>query len=328
MAYRLRPAEPFTAEVRAVARDQLAKAIDYLEHQPDGPHEAIHDARKRFKRVRALYRLIEPGNPDFQARENARIRDIAQSLSAVRDATALVETVHYLAGFTASPEESKALQIAHDALAARRDRIATEEHDLPARMLAAAQGCREAMAALDQLELPDAPRKTARLLGRAWRKHLRKAHSALDACNDHGNAETYHDLRKCGQTYWMHLSLLRDIWPSAMLAKQAECKTLIDLLGHEHDLSVLTAAINEQPGLFGNGDTLARLLAAIINRQQILRRKASDLAHEILAERAEVESSLIDLLWQRAAKAPAGKQRGNNRNAGSPQQESALRSAR
>lgn len=303
MAYRLRPSEPFTAEFCSVARQQLSKAIGYLQDQPDGPHEAIHDARKRFKRVRSLYRLIQPDAPDFRSRENARIREMARQLSAVRDATALVETVTYLGDFAASPEERTALDAARTTLTARRDRIAKEEHDLPAKMAAAIEGCQEAIEALDALNLSDAPRKTAKHLGKAWKKQLAKAHDALDACEKQGGAENYHELRKSGQAYWMHLSLLREIWPSAMLAKQAECKILVDLLGHEHDLSVLTELADKEPDLFGNGDTLARLLAAIINRQQVLRSDALEKARTLFVETPKEEAELITLLWQRAAEA-------------------------
>ena len=98
MAYHLRPDKPFTVEFVAVAEQQLSKAVRYLADKPDGAHTAIHDARKRFKRVRALYRLIQPDAKEFRSRENKRIGDMARSLSAVRDATALVETVDYLAG--------------------------------------------------------------------------------------------------------------------------------------------------------------------------------------------------------------------------------------
>ncbi len=303
MAYRLRPSEPFTAEFCSVARQQLSKAIGYLQDQPDGPHEAIHDARKRFKRVRSLYRLIQPDAPDFRRAENARIRDIARQLSSVRDATALVETATYLADFAASPAEKTALDVARTTLTARRDHIAAEEHDLPAKMATAIEDCREAIGALDTLKLSDNPRKTAKHLGKAWRKQLMKAHSALAECETHGGGESYHELRKSGQAYWMHLSLLREIWPSAMLAKQGECKALVDFLGHEHDLSVLTELADKEPGLFGNGDTLARLLAAIINRQQVLRHDALEKAHALLAETPEEEAALIVLLWERAATA-------------------------
>lgn len=328
MAYRLRPSEPFTAEFCSVARQQLSKAISYLEDQPDGPHEAIHDARKRFKRIRSLYRLIQPDAPDFRRQENARIRDIARQLSSVRDATALVETVTYLADFAASPEEKTALETARTTLTARRDRIAAEEHDLPAKIASALEGCREAIDALDALNLSDTPRKTAKHLGKAWRKQLAKAHAAVRECEKQGGAESYHELRKSGQAYWMHLSLLREIWPSAMQAKQNECKTLVDLLGHEHDLSVLTELADKEPSLFGSGDRLARLLAAIINRQQTLRRDAMEKAQGLLAETPAEEAALITLLWERAAGTSSGK---TNRNAAEPrkaEEESALRGAR
>jgi len=288
------------------------KAIGYIEDQPDGPHEAIHDARKRFKRVRALYRLIAPAAPEFRARENARIRDVARSLSAVRDATALVETIDYLRDFAGAPEERNALDAAHGIFAARRDHIAAEEHDLPAKMTTAAADCQVAVAALDTLDMPDGPNKVAKTLAKAWRKQCIKEQAALAACMDHGSAETYHDLRKSGQTYWMHLSLLRDIWPSAMLAKQTECKSLVDLLGHEHDLSVLTSVIDTQSGLFAEGETLARLLAAIIARQQALRHEAIELAQQIFADGPAAESDLIALLWQNAAK-PSGRHKQNKR---------------
>jgi CHAD domain-containing protein len=312
MAYRLRSSRPFAAEFRAVSEGQLKKAIGYLQDHPDGEHEAVHDARKRFKRVRALLRLVQPDAPDFRARENARIREAARSLSAVRDATALVETVGYLLDFAATPEEQAALEAARDALTTRRDHIAEEEHDLPAKMAAAVDNCRKAIDALEALELPDAPRKTARMLAKAWKKQLRKAHAALAACETEPGAETYHELRKSGQTYWMHLSLLRDAWPSAMKAKQAEAKTLVDLLGHEHDLSVLTQLVNEEPEIVGDGETLARLLAAIITRQQILRREALPMAQSVFYDNAEAESALVALLWKRAATGDGGKTKHRN----------------
>ncbi|MFB9947422.1 CHAD domain-containing protein [Rhizobium puerariae] len=303
MAYRLRPAKSFTAEFRSVAESQLSRAIHLLEKQPDGPHEAIHDARKKFKRVRALYRLVQPDAREFRRRENARIRDMAMTLSAVRDATALVETVDYLASQAVSAEEMAALAFASKTLTKRRDRIASEEHDLPAKMAAAVDTCREAIGATEGLELDNDPRKTAKRLAKAWRKQRLRAHGALSACEEHADAEAYHELRKCGQTYWMHLSLLDDIWPSAMLAKQRQAKELVDLLGHEHDLSVLTGLVNESPELFGDSDTLALMLGAIIARQQALRHEALEKAEDVFADSPEAESALIALLWEKAATA-------------------------
>jgi len=301
MAFRIRPDRAFTAEFRHVAEHQLRQAIRFLEESPDGPHEAVHDARKKFKRVRGLYRLIQPDAKEFRQRENARIRDMARSLSVVRDATALVETVDYLASQAGAPEELAALHFASRALIERRDRIAHEETDLPAKMAAAAQTCHEAIEALRDLDLDDSPRRTARRLAKVWRKQLSRAAADLVACEEGGDAEAFHDLRKVGQTYWMHLALLSDLWSSAMRAKQREAKTLVDMLGHEHDLSVLTQVVNESPELFGDSETLACLIGAIIARQQELRLKAVVQAKLVFADDADTEAARIALLWKEAA---------------------------
>ncbi|MCF6367859.1 CHAD domain-containing protein [Rhizobium halophilum] len=301
MAFRIRPDRPFTQEFRSVAEHQLRQAIHFLEDQPEGPHEAVHDARKKFKRVRALYRLIQSDAKEFRARENARVRDTAKTLSVVRDATALVETVDYLAAQAGSPEESAALEFASKALIERRDRIAHEESDLPAKMAAAVQSCHEAIGALQELHLDDSPRRTASRLAKAWRKQLSRAAADLVVCGEGGDAEHFHDLRKVGQTYWMHLALLSDLWSSAMRAKQREAKALVDLLGHEHDLSVLTQVVNENPDLFGDSETLARVIGAIITHQQELRREALEQAKLVFADDADTEAARIALLWKEAA---------------------------
>ncbi|MGB2711898.1 MAG: CHAD domain-containing protein, partial [Conexibacter sp.] len=57
MAYRLSTADEFATAVRTCAREQLAGAIDRLEHVEDDPVEAVHDARKHLKKLRALLRL-------------------------------------------------------------------------------------------------------------------------------------------------------------------------------------------------------------------------------------------------------------------------------
>ena len=54
--------------------------------------EAIHEARKSIKKVRALLRLVSAELGGTYPRENARLRDIARRLSEFRDAFAIIET--------------------------------------------------------------------------------------------------------------------------------------------------------------------------------------------------------------------------------------------
>ena len=90
MPFSIRPDRSFKTQFYKVARRQLRHAIDILDTRPQGTDHAIHEARKRLKRVRSLYRLVSRQVPKFSTRENARLRGIARSLSTLRDAAALV----------------------------------------------------------------------------------------------------------------------------------------------------------------------------------------------------------------------------------------------
>lgn len=302
MPFRIDPNKPFDDEIRRAGLELIEEAITSLRDQPAGRHEAVHDARKRFKRLRALYRLIARAAPDFSKEENARFRDIARSLAFAREATALVETVEYLETFAASTTQGKALRSIATVLRKRRDHAIEHEAGLDEAIAAAIAGCEEARKKLKAVSLPDELKDVTRLVKTGWTKQRKRARKALADCHEQADVEHFHELRKAGQAYWMHLGLLRRLWPSAMRAKRADTKRLVDILGHEHDLSVLAAFADREPERFGNGERLALLLDAIIQRQQALRGDGLELANEVFSESARTESRIVGLLWRRAAK--------------------------
>ncbi len=302
MPFRIDPNKPFDDEIRRAGLELIEEAITSLRDQPSGRHEAVHDARKRFKRLRALYRLVARAAPDFSKEENARFRDIARSLAFAREATALVETVEYLETFAASTTQGKALRSIATVLRKRRDHTIEHEAGLDEAIAAAIAGCEEARKKLKAVSLPDELKDVTRLVKTAWAKQRKRARKALADCHEQADVEHFHELRKAGQAYWMHLGLLRRLWPSAMRAKRADTKRLVDILGHEHDLSVLAAFADREPERFGNGERLALLLDAIIQRQQALRGDGLELANEVFSESARTESRIVGLLWRQAAK--------------------------
>jgi CHAD domain-containing protein len=302
MSFRIDPKKPFDDEIRRAGLELIEDAITILRDQPSGSHEAVHDARKRFKRLRALYRLIAKAAPGFSREENARFRDIARSLAFARDATALVETADYLEAFALSNAQGKALRSVTTILRKRRDHAIEHEAGLDDAIAAAIAGCEEGRARLKAASLPDDLKNTARLVRTGWAKQRKRARKALVDCHDHADVEHFHELRKAGQTYWMHLGLLRRLWPSAMRAKRADTKRLVDILGHDHDLSVLTAFTDREPERFGNGERLVLLRDAIVQRQRALRAEGLQLANEVFSESAGTESRIVGLLWRQAAK--------------------------
>lgn len=302
MPFRIDPKKAFDDEIRRAGLELIDDAIAILRNQPSGSHEAVHDARKRFKRLRALYRLTRKAAPDFSREENARFRDIARSFAFARDASALVETAEYLEAFALSDTQGEALRSTTSILRDRRDQAIEQDANLDTAISAAMASCEEGRERLKALSLTDDVKKTTKLVRTSWAKQRVKARRALTLCHDNADVEHFHELRKAGQTYWMHLGLMRRIWPSAMRAKRADTKRLVDILGHEHDLSVLAAVADREPDRFGNGERLALLLDAIIQRQQALRAEALQLADEVFSESARTESRIVGLLWRHAAK--------------------------
>ena len=302
MSYRIRPDRPLDDEVQRVAAHQLGKAMAVLADRPQGLHEAVHAARKNIKRVRGLYRLIAPRAREFQQQENGRLRDMARTLSGVRDATALIEVSHYLQTTATSEDELHALARVTDVLTSRRDRLSEAETDLEDKARAAIATCGEAIEALKDASFESGRRDTARLFQKSWRKNSDKAMQALSECQaEAAHVESFHDLRKRSQDCWMHHMLLRDIWPAAMHAKQLEAKALVDVLGRYLDLSILSDVADREPHLFNGSDDRARLLEAIISRQQTAREEALNRARWVFADKPEREARTIKRLWLEAA---------------------------
>lgn len=84
--------------MRRIAHGQLDAGIEELEGQPNRKlDEAVHETRKRLKRLRASLRLERCAIGDETCRrENAAFRDLGERLSGPRDARVLIETLDAL----------------------------------------------------------------------------------------------------------------------------------------------------------------------------------------------------------------------------------------
>src|SRR4051794_25639542 len=122
MAFAFRADESVARGIRRIARAQIRKALGALARLGgEVPEEAVHDARKRLKRLRALVRLARGALGARAAhRENARFREAARPLSEARDAEILIQTLDGLTERYGPPEPPEALAAFRDALMARK----------------------------------------------------------------------------------------------------------------------------------------------------------------------------------------------------------------
>lgn len=308
--------EGLGAELAYLMQRQLHDAKVILQDETLSGEKRVHQARRKLKRVRALYRFIHPVDRQWRASQQAHIRDIAASLSPLRDQDSLFETLTYLAQFASCSEERLALNRAALLLNMMRDQ--TIEGTAPKRadiLAEAASGCETACDAINQLDLSAISRKDQKILTKTLTRTIKRARQALALCQSAPESERFHDLRKATQTYGLHISLLKPLWPSALKLKRQAAKTLADLLGHEHDLSILADRLSvemskpETMALFDGADSLSHLFALIIRQQLLLRAEALTLASLIFdmpqpekPAKGVDEPGLLALLWQKAAK--------------------------
>lgn len=301
MGYRFDPSEPFTAEFRRIATGQLKKAVHLLLRQPGGLDNSIHAARKCFKRLRGLYRIIEKDAPAFRRAENARLRDAARSLSVARDAAVVADVAASLQRSAANNQQAATLERTARALIERRDRIVTASGDIPDKASEAAAACAEALEAVRRLRLDDGRKVTSRRIARAWERSLKKARHAQEACESTTGAAAFHELRKCCQTHRFYIGLLQPLWPSAMRAKGIMAKELAERLGEHNDLAVFAQLMTEDPGLFGTEEE-TRLLAEIVGeRQARLRKEALKAASRVFGGNPKKEAVVVATLWRNAS---------------------------
>src|SRR5579871_203650 len=98
MNYQLKAGQKLQKRVRKIIRGQIGEAADLLERKPDS-NEPIHGARKWLKKARAVLRLTKAAlGQEAWKREDKKIRKIARTLSARRDAQVLTITVKKLKG--------------------------------------------------------------------------------------------------------------------------------------------------------------------------------------------------------------------------------------
>jgi CHAD domain-containing protein len=96
MSYSLKARESVTRGLRRLARKELSSASENL-RQSDAPQkEAIHEARKSLKKVRAIVGVIEADGGHGLNGSSKRLRTINRTLSDLRDADAMLSALETL----------------------------------------------------------------------------------------------------------------------------------------------------------------------------------------------------------------------------------------
>ena len=273
--YRLELGETPKQGISRVARSELDLTIGLLEAAPngDGGAEAVHEARKALKRLRALLRVSRPVLDDSRyRRENVILRDAGRELSATRDAQVLLETLDSLCsrfGDELPPKTWSRLraELARGAEAAKTNGPSSFDGVLDV--------LSDARTRVSHWPLPNENGRVP--LADGFEQVYRRGRKARRHAQAEPSAENLHELRKRAKDLWHAAQLLEPVCPARFKRLAKDAHRLSNLLGDDHDLSVLLDFAHRHPELVDPGE-LELLQKVVELRGASLRRQGLECA--------------------------------------------------
>jgi CHAD domain-containing protein len=295
MAFRLKDDESVAEGVKRIALEQMNETIDQLTGQSDDPAEAVHEARKQFKKLRAILRLVRNDlGEEIYRRENVFFRDAGRRLSGARDAEVVVQTLDKLS-------ERFADRLSPDTFARVRQALVANRQPL------SQQGCDEKAAMLEVAASLDTARQRVQewpIRQKGWstlRKGLKQVYKGgyqrFSQAYDQPTAANFHEWRKIVKYFWYHLLILETVWPEVMKTLADQVHKLSEYLGDEHDLVVLRNTVEDQPELFGDSAQLEDLIDLIDRRRDQLHEAAKPLGQRVYAEKPASFANRMKAYW-------------------------------
>jgi hypothetical protein len=303
--YRLLDHEPPGPGLRRIAAEQLhAAGVRLASCQPD-PQEAVHDVRKRLKKVRAVLRLArsEIGEALY-AGENARYRDLGRLLAPVRDSHTRLEAARGLLERHGALRDQAAFHAVECGLSADR----SEQVD----RFAGSEVCRAALSALREAEgrpseWPiDGP--SFETLRPGLLRIYRQGRERMEAAWAEPSPDRFHDWRKRGKYLGYQLRVLQPAWPAVLKTTTEALHDMTALPGEAHDLSELELAIDGLEAPFSNGPQRELLTDLVAGRCTLLHARARTLGERVYAEEPDAFAERIASYcsaWRRHG-APSG----------------------
>ena len=287
--------------VRRIVDEQLDAALGELRaaggaERPADRDKAVHAARKRLKRARAVVRLLHGAlDPADFAHANQTLRDTGHALADARDAAVIVETL-----------EGLRKELPADLYAPGRA--------VAKRVLETPGGLESGLAALAELR----ERAASWVIdGDGWdvlRPGLKRVYRdgrdtmsvlVVGELDGHG-AEMFHEWRKRAKDLWHHCEVLENVWPDLFKPLAGAFHDLADLLGDEHDLAVLRVTLRADADVRGEpADRLGPMIEVIDRKRIDLQGRAKALGEKLFAEKPGALLRRFEKYWHAWKPAPA-----------------------
>lgn len=283
--------------VDKIVADQSKRALESLVHADVDLEEAVHDARKRFKKLRALARLVRPGLGKRYDEINQFYRDLGRVLSDVRDAEALKVTFNTKLAPKFDQELHADLRRDIEAWVENTRSRILSERSVETRVSQVRDKLNDAQGNLDLWRIDGKPDE---ILRKGLEATYRRGKNALSQAHRNPDDHHLHEWRKCVKYHRYHCRLLRDAWPKLMLSRVEDLDELSNALGDDHDLFVIVDRASEERGSQLSSQHLRLIENAARRQQREYREAAFLLGPKIYQEKPADHAARIIGYWKLA----------------------------
>jgi len=291
VAFRLKSDQAVSTEVRRIVLRQLDRATTELTAIGDPESdEAIHTARRRVKKIRAIMRLVRPVLTGAN-RVAPDLRRVSKMLAPVADGQGVIDTLNQLL------RKYRRRVPARTAAAIRSD-LVVRSRQIDSQ--AASAGVLEK--ARKTLELDRKRVKRWKLRARGFRaiapglkSSVRRAREAMVAAWLRPTADRHHEWRRYVKDHWFHVRLLAARCGHRLHGYQRRLEALDGILGEYHNLVLLHQVLVSDTKLAG--DQIAHCLHVVEHYQGELRRHAQVIGIRIYSERPRIFLQRVKRLW-------------------------------
>ncbi|UII19958.1 CHAD domain-containing protein [Fulvivirga ligni] len=289
--------ESFRQGANRIINEELTIAFDTLENcSQDGRHEAIHTVRKSFKKIRAILRLIRDniGKEIYKA-ENHFYRDLARSVSKLRDHTSIIEMLHLLKQQYNPELEDDTFNTPLNSLEYYRRQATKKELDQEDKLSILRESLHEKLKD-DREWIPKI--KSFKDISPNLRRVYKRGKEAMEKADENGRPEDFHQWRKRVKYLRYQLELIEKIWPRTIKSFRKELSDISDYLGSDRDLYILTETLQTSSVKFKNDAEKGILLALILQQRQQMQQMALLKGHHFYQFKCDEIITLLENSWK------------------------------
>jgi CHAD domain-containing protein len=287
----LKSGQSVSNEIRRIVLQQLDRATSELTSIGDPESdEAIHDARRRVKKIRAIIRLVRPVL-DKEHRADPALRRVSKLLAPVADGQGVIDTLNHILKRYRRELPPKTAEAIRSDLVDRGKRIDS-------------QASKEGVLEKAQMTLRAERQRVKqwkinadgfRAVAPGLKASVRRARSAMVDAWMNPTASHHHTWRRHVKNHWFHVRLLGARCGYRLQSYQRQLEALDGILGEYHNLVLLHEVLVSDTTLAQN--EVARCLTIVERYQRALRRNAHVLGIRVYSEKPRRFVRRVRELW-------------------------------